>query len=304
MSTFKNKPQTAFTVSVIAHAILFLALFFTPQIKREKQNSYIEMTFHEEIPIATDPLKNKANRLVEFDKTEEDKNINHQAELYAAKNNTVKKQTVAKLANEFKNVPVKKAAATTVAQEEKQEAKKTAKKTKKAEPKTFESQLFDNGFDVYSKVNEQSEQENQKRALANTGSVTQESTSADRIKEADRSLMTQLNTREYKYYGYYTRIRKQLNQWWEPKVREKVSQLVNKGRKLASDDNKNTSLIIMLNEQGTLVRIQVLSASGLRELDEAAIEAFKKAAPFPNPPKGLVEADGTIKIRWDFVVES
>ena len=42
----------------------------------------------------------------------------------------------------------------------------------------------------------------------------------------------------------------------------------------------------------------------MRELDDAAVEAFRQAAPFPNPPKGLIETDGTIKIRWNFVVES
>jgi protein TonB len=40
------------------------------------------------------------------------------------------------------------------------------------------------------------------------------------------------------------------------------------------------------------------------DLDSAAVEAFRQAAPFPNPPKGMVEADGTIKIRWDFVLEA
>ena len=50
--------------------------------------------------------------------------------------------------------------------------------------------------------------------------------------------------------------------------------------------------------------VQVLNDSGIRDLDDAAVEAFKEAAPFPNPPEGIVESDGTIKIRWDFILEA
>ena len=42
----------------------------------------------------------------------------------------------------------------------------------------------------------------------------------------------------------------------------------------------------------------------VKKVITAAIEAFKEAAPFPNPPAGIVESDGTIKIRWDFVLEA
>jgi len=48
----------------------------------------------------------------------------------------------------------------------------------------------------------------------------------------------------------------------------------------------------------------VIGDSGIQDLDDAAIEAFKAAAPFPNPPKGVVENDGTVQIRWDFVLET
>ena len=132
-----------------------------------------------------------------------------------------------------------------------------------------------------------------------------EATSTDKLEHVEQSLKTQLNTKEYKYYGYYQRIKTQLNQFWQPEVKQKVSRLMTQGRTIASDsNNKVTKLIIVLNDAGTLVKVQVIGESGVRDLDEAAVEAFRQAAPFPNPPKGMVENDGTIKIRWDFVVES
>jgi protein TonB len=62
--------------------------------------------------------------------------------------------------------------------------------------------------------------------------------------------------------------------------------------------------MIVLNSTGNLVKIQVLADSGILDLDDAAIEAFQKAAPFPNPPNGIVEGDGMVRIRWDFILET
>jgi len=42
----------------------------------------------------------------------------------------------------------------------------------------------------------------------------------------------------------------------------------------------------------------------VKELDDAAIESFNKAGPFPNPPKDLISNSGTAIIKWGFVVKS
>ncbi|MES3036928.1 MAG: energy transducer TonB, partial [Bdellovibrionota bacterium] len=105
-------------------------------------------------------------------------------------------------------------------------------------------------------------------------------------------------------FTYYERIRKQLSQHWEPKVKEKMRTIFRQGRTIASEEDHITKLLIILNDKGNLVNVQMLGESGVQDLDDAAIEAFKSAAPFPNPPRGIIESDGTVKIRWDFVLES
>ncbi|MEK6556576.1 MAG: energy transducer TonB, partial [Bdellovibrionota bacterium] len=65
-----------------------------------------------------------------------------------------------------------------------------------------------------------------------------------------------------------------------------------------------TQVVIVLDKAGSLLKVQVVNESGVSDLDEAAVDAFRAAEPFPNPPKGMVEADGTIKIRWDFILEA
>jgi TonB family protein len=141
------------------------------------------------------------------------------------------------------------------------------------------------------------------RAFA-AGSGEGASATDDRLKDVKSGMQTLLSTREFVYYSYYNRIREKLRQYWEPKIKEKFERIVRQGRTIASDGEKITRIIIVLDEKGVLKKVQVVSGSGVTDLDDAAVEAFRAAAPFPNPPKGIVESDGTIKIRWDFVLEA
>jgi len=126
----------------------------------------------------------------------------------------------------------------------------------------------------------------------------------DYIKDSDLGMQTLLNTREFKYYSYYNRIKQQLSHYWEPKIKEKVEGMFRRGRKIASSEDRITRLLIELDEKGILVGVKLLGESGISDLDDAAIEAFREAAPFPNPPAGIVESDGKVRIRWDFVLEA
>lgn len=126
----------------------------------------------------------------------------------------------------------------------------------------------------------------------------------DHLKDVSKGMQTLLSTREFVYYTYYNRIKDRLRQYWEPKIKEKMERVIRQGRTIASEVDRVTKCVIILDRTGTLVRVQIVGASGLVDLDEAAVEAFRAAAPFPNPPKGIVERDGFIRIRWDFILEA
>jgi TonB family protein len=130
------------------------------------------------------------------------------------------------------------------------------------------------------------------------------SQSDDYLKDVNTGMQTLLSTREFVYYSYYARIKEAIRQHWEPNVREKVKIIYRQGRSIASAKDRVTQVLVILNGKGELVRVDILTQSGVEALDAAAIEAFRAAAPFPNPPKGMIESDGTIKIRWDFVLEA
>ncbi len=121
------------------------------------------------------------------------------------------------------------------------------------------------------------------------------------FRESDR---TALNTKEYVFYGYFQRIRQRLDLAWEGILRDHLIKRYKYGRALASNMDHRTRCLVTLDAKGEVVRVQVVEESGTRELDDAAVKAFNKAGPFPNPPRGIVDASGRIQIRWDFVLRS
>jgi len=115
---------------------------------------------------------------------------------------------------------------------------------------------------------------------------------------------TMLNTREYVFFGYFQRIRDRLDRAWEKSLRNQLVKYFYKGRQLASEMDYTTQLLVTLDHDGQVVKVQVIGQSGTRDLDDAAVKAFNQAGPFPNPPQGLVDTRGTIQVRWDFVLRT
>jgi len=126
----------------------------------------------------------------------------------------------------------------------------------------------------------------------------------DYVRGLPESDQTALNTREYVFYGYFQRIREQLDRAWIPILREKLLTYHRTGRHLASDRDHTTRLVVVLNAQGEITRVQVIGESGVRDLDDAAVSAFNRAGPFPNPPKGIIDINHEIKIPWDFILKT
>lgn len=115
--------------------------------------------------------------------------------------------------------------------------------------------------------------------------------------------LTALNTVEYKYYGFYLRIRQKLEQFWGRSIQEKAETIVKAGRNVAADENLITALEVTLNDVGEITEVVIKDTSGVKELDDAAVESFNQAGPFPNPPKGMLH-NGEVKIEWGFVVKT
>lgn len=292
----KSKTRSKFNLrnyliaSVALHFLLVICTQIVSSITPTSSKDKIEVLVLNEDELKALQEQKAPTKIVETDSQFANNQLDEKAKYHSEKSNTVEQETRAKTGQEFKNSL--------------RQGTKTVQSQKGTE-KQKAADLLNPTFDPYAALVKKSHDQEQKEAQqGQTGAQSGDTSTTNDNIEAKDDLITKLNTKEYKYYGYYHRIKNQLNQWWQPKVREKVTKMVNQGRTIASEENKTTRLIIILNDAGALVKVQVLAESGVRDLDDAAIEAFRSAAPFPNPPKGIIETDGTVKIRWDFVVET
>jgi outer membrane biosynthesis protein TonB len=104
---------------------------------------------------------------------------------------------------------------------------------------------------------------------------------------------TLLNTDQFTYYAFYNRMGEQVrNRWVMQKDLEELSKI-----------NRQTAGEIVLSPEGEILGSHVYHSSGDKALDLISVEAFKAAAPFLNPPRGMIRADGNIHINYSFVVQ-
>lgn len=107
---------------------------------------------------------------------------------------------------------------------------------------------------------------------------------------------TLLNTREFAYAHFYIRMKREMEYYWRPRR-------VLERNKQDSRPEYRTVLKIVLNRDGAVEHVSIVTSSMIESLDNEAVSAVKKAAPFENPPKELVGANGKITIdHWHFIV--
>lgn len=107
---------------------------------------------------------------------------------------------------------------------------------------------------------------------------------------------TYLNTREWKFAGFMNRVKQAVSAKWDPNGRLKQKE---PNRQLFAP--RNTVLAVTLRPDGTLADVYVLKPCGIDSLDQEAVAAFERAAPFVNPPEALVE-NGYIRFQFGFTL--
>lgn len=124
--------------------------------------------------------------------------------------------------------------------------------------------------------------------------------SLDHIEEVKRGDQTALNTREYRYAFFFNRVKRDVSAQWKPA--HQLGRIDPRGQVYGVRDRK-TILAVTLKPDGSIVKIDINTPSGVPLLDREAISAFLKAQPFHNPPSGLVEKDGLIRFKFGFYIE-
>lgn len=108
---------------------------------------------------------------------------------------------------------------------------------------------------------------------------------------------TILNTDEYIYASFFNRLKQEIGPRWEPKV-----QLFFRTTLVLSDGVYSTRYAFYLDDDGYLLDIEPLEASGSGTLDSIAAQAIRDVGRFPNPPQALKE-NGRYKVIFGFVAE-
>jgi TonB family protein len=112
---------------------------------------------------------------------------------------------------------------------------------------------------------------------------------------------TSLNSRAFRHASFFSRVQKMVEQFWRP---DHAMEKNDPEAKLIGQKDRVTTLLVVLNRNGQIHHLYTKKASGASFLDQEAIDAIKKAAPFPNVPEGLInETDGLVKFLFQFTVE-
>jgi protein TonB len=284
--------RSSISISVGFHVLFFVAwaLLFGQQAAKNTQRRdtiWIEM---DPVAKARKLQKKESERIVQTGAGQPTKSPAPDAHL-GERDQVVDRQTVS-------------AKRTTVMGEQARAAKPTARERAEAQKQQEESVLPTPTLSQLGVPILPMQRKNALTDAGETGPMNPGATPQDYIKGLKEGERTALNTREYVFYGYFQRIRQRLDLAWTSSLREQLMRLYRGGRQLASDMDHTTRLLVTLNSGGEIVKVDVLEESGTKTLDDAAVRAFNRAGPFPNPPNGIVDRNGQIQIRWEFVLKT
>jgi protein TonB len=302
----QNRFSLAVVFSLLLHIILwnYTDLFHSSHFEEESTPEPIEITqVPPEIPSQQAPPQKPASKKeLQVAETEDAKNrkIDPNAKVLSENNQTAEKDTRAKMVDDFRN--------------KQGTGLKNDNKVAQDNPLTGETEnntaitTDDISEAIAPKSNKQKgiKRDWKKLSLKDLsvgGEGGPEAASDDNLKNVDTGDRTILSTREFRFFSYYHRIKELLRQYWKPNVERKLYKLYEKGKNVGEEEMV-TRLLVLLDGSGKIEKISRVLSSGISELDEAAIEAFNRAGPFPNPPKGMVDSDGFVRINWEFILKT
>ena len=128
-----------------------------------------------------------------------------------------------------------------------------------------------------------------------------ESTNYDFLPGVTSGENTILNTAEFVYYSFYKRVEDAVVSLWNRHVSDFIKTRPDVRENLGKKDYI-TEVEAVLDKDGNFIKMNLVRSSGVAGIDDAPSKAFVDASPFQNPPNGIIEKDGFIRMHWRFVV--
>ena len=123
----------------------------------------------------------------------------------------------------------------------------------------------------------------------------------DHIDDVDEGSASILNTQRWKYASFFNRMKNDIDQYWDPVARLRAR---DPDGRINGTKTRTTRVMIILNADGSLHKIKLQKSSNVDYLDDEALRAIRSAAPFPNPPQGMLDpSDGRLHVPFGFIVE-
>jgi hypothetical protein len=124
----------------------------------------------------------------------------------------------------------------------------------------------------------------------------------DHLEGIDEGAETALNAKRWVYATFFNRVKERVRDHWKP---AEEYQRRDPTGKIYGGEDRYTLLQVALKADGSLAKPPVVvHTCGLDFLDDTAIDAFKEAQPFLNPPRKLVEdGHGTVSFAFGFFFE-
>jgi TonB family protein len=121
----------------------------------------------------------------------------------------------------------------------------------------------------------------------------------DYLRDVDDGDETLLSAKKWRFATFFNRVKAQVREQWHP---AEVYRRRDPTGAIYGNKDRYTLLKVELKPDGSLSNVYLQEPSGIEFLDDEAIEAFKQAQPFPNPPRALVK-EGTIQFSFGFFFE-
>jgi len=137
-------------------------------------------------------------------------------------------------------------------------------------------------------------------ALANLSSLAGDPGTMDHLPNVNEGAQTVLNSDRHRFADFFLKVKSQVERHWAPSP---IYTQRDPTGELYGVKDRYTVLMVRLDPMGTLLGTNTTRASGLDFLDDEAKRAIREAAPFLNPPRGLIGDNGEIRFEFGFYFE-
>lgn len=139
------------------------------------------------------------------------------------------------------------------------------------------------------------------RAVRQSSGSPQESTIQFELpQEIASGTTTNLNTDSNIYATFYNRVEDLFYFRWVQRIDAVFSRLSVETKQNLAGQVWKTDIEVWLTSKGEYHKSFVMKPSGFQNFDNAVVFAFENARFFPNPPKGKIDSDGFVRLRYRF----